>query len=465
MTIWKPDLTHANEPLYLAIASQLARDLERGALQPGTQLPTHRELARALRVNVGTITRAYAEAARRGLLEGEVGRGTFVRHPAARGFTSSPPADVPDDVVDFAFNLPAGGPTLDEHRAVLHEIADSQELASFVHGYHLAGLPRHREMGAQWLARFGVEAEAERVIVTGGAQHALAITLATCAQPGDVVLAESLTYTGLKSLARLLGLRLQPVALDEHGLLPDAFAAACRAGSVKALYLQPNSQNPTAVSLDAERRAEIVDTARRFNVALIEDDTYGFVKRAEHPPLAALAPERTWFLTSLTKSLSSGARVGYLVPPTLPADAMERAVATVTSVGWTTPPIAAELASRWIENGVAQRVVDERRAEARERQRIARRVLDLTATKSEDDACHLWLPLPEPWRASEFVARARLSGAAVTSAEAFVVGRGVAPHAVRVCLSTPPTRAQLERGLAALASVLAHGPTSVAALV
>jgi DNA-binding transcriptional MocR family regulator len=463
--MWKPDIRQTDEPLYLAIASQLARDVERGVVAPGAQLPTHRELARALRVNVGTITRAYAEASRRGLLEGEVGRGTFVRHPAARGFIASPPANVPDGVVDLAFNLPAGGPTLDEQRSVLREIAEQGELGSFFDGYHLAGLPRHREAGAAWLARFGVATQAERVIITGGAQHALAITLATCAQPGDVVLAEALTYTGVKSLARLLGLRVQPVGLDEHGLVPDAFEAACHGGSVRALYVQPNSQNPTGVTLDAQRRAQIVAIARQHGVALIEDDTYGFVRETEIEPLAALAPERTWFVTSLTKSLSPGPRVGLLVPPTHPADALERAIATVTSVGWTTPPVAAEIASRWILDGVAARVVAEKRAETSARQVLAQRALANVATPWEPGACHLWLPLPEPWRASEFVARVRLAGAAVTSAEAFVVGRGVAPHAVRVCIATPKTRAELERGLAALAGVLVHGPTAVAALV
>src|SRR5688572_24872410 len=250
MTTWTPDLTQADEPLYLVIAAALARDVESGKLAPGTRLPTHRELARALRVNVGTITRAYAEAARRGLVDGEVGRGSYVRHPAARGLGSAPPKTVPEGVVDLAFNLPAGGPSASERSTALVALARRADLDECFTGYHLQGLASHRAAGAQWIARTGIAADPERLLVTGGAQHALAVALATCAKPGDVILAEMLTYTGLKPLARLLGLRLHPVAIDDHGLVPEAFESACRGNSVKALFAQPTAQNPTAVTLD-----------------------------------------------------------------------------------------------------------------------------------------------------------------------------------------------------------------------
>ena len=458
MTSWKPVLSPSDEPMYVTIAGALARDIESGRIAAGARLPTHRELARSLSVNVGTITRAYAEAARRGLVDGEVGRGSFVRHPAARGFVSVPPVAIPDGVVDLAFNLPAGGPTHAERSAALRSLAARTDLDACFTGYHLAGLANHREAGARWLATAGVTTTAERVLVTGGAQHALAVALATAAQPGDAVLAEALTYTGLKSLARLLGLRLQPVAIDEHGLLPDAFDSACRANGVKALYVQSTSQNPTAVTLDAERRGALVAVARKYGVAIVEDDTYGFVGEGKLAPLAALAPERTYYLTSLAKSVSSGLRVGYLVPPTEPLGVLERAVASVMAIGWTAAPLTAELASLWIADGTAQRVAAEKRAEARERQKIARRVLAPLESSSEDTSCHLWLQLPDPWRANEFVARARRAGVAVTAAEAFVVGRGAAPHAVRLCVSTPATRGELEHALRALANVLRSAP-------
>ncbi len=465
MTSWKPDLARANDPLYLEIAAALGRDIDRGLLAPGVRLPTHRELARSLCVNVGTITRAYAEAARRGLIEGEVGRGSFVRHPGARALLSAPPAPVPGDIVDLAFNLPAGGPNDDERRAALTALAERDDLDDCFRGYHLGGLTRHREAGARWIERTGLHVGGERVLVTGGAQHALAIALATATQPGDVLLTEALTYPGIKSLARILGLRVHPVAQDEHGLVPDALEEACQGSEARALYCQPTSSNPTALSIDAPRRRAIATIARRRGLTILEDDTYGFVRTNETPPLAVLAPERTWFVTGVSKSLTSGPRVGYLALPNEPADIAERALASIMALGWTASPIAAELVSTWIENGVADRIVSEKRAEALARQDLARATLAPLTSPSERTSTHLWLPLPEPWRASDFVARARHAGVAVTAAEAFAVGRASAPHAVRICISTPQTREELARGLSALVSVLASSPTSAATFV
>ncbi len=465
MTSWKPDLSHAAESLYLEITAALARDVAAGILAPGTRLPTHRQLARSLSVNVGTVTRAYAEAARRGLIEGEVGRGSFVRAPAARPLLSPSHSPLPADVVDLAFNLPCGGPTAAERRAALRALSDRSDLDDCFHGYHLGGLPRHRVAGRKWIERSGLDAPEERVLVTGGAQHALAIALATCTQPGDVLLTEALTYPGIKSLARVLGLRLHPVAIDEHGIVPGAFEQACRGANVRALYCQPVSQNPTAASLPAERRRAIAASARRHRLAILEDDTYGFVRPNEAPPLAVLAPELTWFVTGLSKSLSSGMRTGYLVLPSDPGTSVERVHASIVALGWTSSPLAAELVTGWIESGVADRVAAEKRAEAGARQELARTILAPLVTPSDPSSCHLWLVLPEPWRASDFVARARQAGVAVTAAEAFAVGRANAPHAVRVCQSSPPTREQLARGLSALAAVLRAAPSSAISLV
>ena len=181
MTMWLPKLESRRGPVYRAIADALDEDVQNGALRAGMRLPPHRDLADHLGVTVTTITRAYAEAARRGLVDGEVGRGSFVRHPAARGFASVPPSEVPAGVIDLAFNLPSGGPTAAERSAALRALAARTDLDDCFNGYHLAGLPNHRDAGAKWLASAGVTASAERVLVTGGAQHALAVALAPVA--------------------------------------------------------------------------------------------------------------------------------------------------------------------------------------------------------------------------------------------------------------------------------------------
>src|SRR5207245_9794263 len=102
MTSWAPEIRQRRGPRYLAIAEALAEDAGAGRLRPGARLPTHRELAHRLGLTVGTVTRAYAEAARRNLISGEVGRGTFVRGRGARFATALGAIDADPVLIDLS---------------------------------------------------------------------------------------------------------------------------------------------------------------------------------------------------------------------------------------------------------------------------------------------------------------------------------------------------------------------------
>ena len=464
MTIWRPKALPQGRPRYLAIADCLALDVENGRLPPGERLPPQRELAQQLGVNVGTVTRAYAEARRRGLLDGEVGRGTFVRRQGTGGEFRSDEVGA-QATIDLAFNLPAGGPTAGQRRAALEHLARREDLGPCFEAYHIAGLYDHRAAGAAWLQRGGIEASAERVLVTGGAQHALAVSLASLTKEGDPVLAEAITYPGIKALAGLLNRRLQGVAIDELGIVPEAFDEACDRSGAKVLYCMPNMHNPTGTVLPEKRRQQIADIARRRDMTVIEDDTYGFLCETPPPPIAAFAPERTYHVSSLSKCLGPGLRVGYLLAPTEPAGIFDQLVNSSSAMTWMAAPLMGELASLWIRDGTVESVSRAKRAEARARQVIARRTLDCDGTVSDPGSCHLWLPLPEPWSARELARRALEANVAVTEPGPFVAAGPATPNCVRLCLSTPPGRAILERGVETLAGILAGKPDRQGALV
>src|SRR6266851_1552084 len=265
MTSWLPDLKRFTGPRYRAIAEALAADIRDGRLPAGTRLPTHRDLAWRLRVTVGTVSRAYAEAERRGLIGGEVGRGTFVREPAsARVLSFVRPEPERPDFIDLSFNYPIVGDEAPALAAVLALLAGSNDLARLLHYSPSAGRPADREAGAAWIARGGLETAAERIVLTNGGQHALATVLSTLMRAGD-------------TLANLLDLRLVGLAMDADGLLPDAFDSACRGGAIKALYTMPTLHNPTTAIMPEARRREIAEIARRYGVAIVEDDVYGFL--------------------------------------------------------------------------------------------------------------------------------------------------------------------------------------------
>ncbi|MEM7355840.1 MAG: PLP-dependent aminotransferase family protein [Acidobacteriota bacterium] len=448
-------------PIYLAIADAVGADVRAGRLQPGERLPTHRDLAKQLGVNVMTISRAYAEASRRGLTEGEVGRGTFVRRRERNATRFEPDDTTAERRVDFHFNLPAGDPSILNAAELLGELALDAPDRLLHTGYTTTGSAEHRAIGAEWLARSGVQADPARILVCGGAQHAMTITFASLAGPGDLVLTEELTYPGMKALASVLGLRLHGLAMDAEGIEPESFETACRRSNPKALYCMPTAQNPTGMVMGETRRREIAEIARHHGVALVEDDTYRYLCPEPPPPLATFAPELAYFLTGTSKNLTAGLRIGYLLAPddaSSPAALMARIEGNVAALTWMAAPLMAEITSRFIRSGQADEMVAWKRREAVARRRTFDRLLPDSGTPSHPGSSHLWLPLPRPWRGEEFVSQAARRGVAVTAAEAFVVGRASAPHAVRLCLGTPRRRQQVEEGLTTLRDMLAAAP-------
>jgi DNA-binding transcriptional MocR family regulator len=454
MTIWAPDLRQRRGPRYLAIAEALAEDAGAGRLRAGARLPTHRELADRLEVTVGTVTRAYAEAARRGLVSGEVGRGTFVRAPVR---LVPLPAGEPD-LVDLSANLPPSAPGQTEAGALaraLGRLARRKDLARLLAYPPDGGIREHRAAGAEWVRRSGLTAPLERVLVSSGSQHGMTAVFAALFGAGDVVATEALTYPGMKTLAGLLSLRLQGLALDQEGLRPDALAAACRARRPKALYCVPTLQNPTTAVMAEARRQEIAAIAREHGVLIVEDDVHGRLLDRRPRPLSTFAPEQSVYLTGTSKVLAPGLRVGFIVAPEA---LVPRIAAAIRGTTWMAAPLMAEIAARWIEDGTAETILGRKRREAAARQRLAVQALNGAEVRTHPDAYHLWLPLPKPWRSESFVEAARRRGVAVTAAAAFAVGRGAAPDAVRVCLGAARDRGELERGLRVLAGLLAAAP-------
>ncbi len=451
MTTWSPELEDT-KPRYRAIADALARDAASGRLKPGTRLPTHRDLAEHLGVTVGTVTRAYGEATRRGLISGEVGRGTFIRG------TSQAQVAVSDegDIVDLSVNHPPSGGL--ETTALLSEtlatLSGRSDLDRLLHYPPDGGLPEHRAAGAAWIAATGLVAGAETVVVSSGIQHGLTAVLAALLEPGDLLVSEALTYPGMKALAGLLHVRLQGLAMDEQGLRPDAFDAACRASRVKALYCVPTLHNPTTIVMPEARRREIAALARAHGVTIIEDDVHGPLHAAPPPPLSSFAPELSYFLRGTGKCLLPGLRIGFILAP---AARVARLCAAVRTTTWMAAPLMAEVVSGWLRDGTAQRLLERQRLEAAARQALATRAFPGRRVETHAHSHHLWLHLPEPWRSDGFAEQAARRGVRVTPSQTFVLGRGQAPHAVRVCLGAASDRARLERGLAVLTELL-DGP-------
>jgi len=462
MTMWQPHLA-GNGPIYLNLADAIEADVSRGALKPGDRLPTHRDLAERLGVTVGTVTRGYAEAARRGHVRGEVGRGTVVC-PGEAGAPWWGGDLAESDVVDLG--LVTGMYGLDpDLGAVLRALAarpDAQELLRYQPS---RGMARHREAGAAWCGRFGLDAEPSRVLVTAGGQHGLLVLLSTLFRPGDRVLAADLNYPGLMSSAALLGIRLVPVPCDAEGPSPEAAEELCAREPVRGLYLMAGPHNPTTACAGPGRMAALAGLARSRNLLVIEDGAYaltGTLADGGLPTLSALAPERSFFIARVSKMVAGGLRVAFVLSS---REQVERLALGITSTTWMASPLCAEIAAGWILDGTADAVMRRKRDEAARRNELARRVLAGQRFSAGRTGYFLWLELPEPWRASDFERAAALRGVTVIGSDAFAVGQAQPPAAARVSLCAARSREELERGLGVLAQLLREQPRPGRAIV
>jgi DNA-binding transcriptional MocR family regulator len=460
MTISPSDIDSPGRPRYLAIADAIASKVAAGELSPGERLPTHRDLAWRIGVTIGTVTRAYAELERRGLTIGEVGRGTFVRGPRAEDV--APRATAEDEgIIDLRFNYPPQSPAGGDFADMLRRLADDPNVDALLRYQPHLGRPDHRAAAARWIAKSGLTAPENRIAITLGAQHGIVTALAATTRAGDRVGAETFTHPGFLGAARMLGLRLEPIAGDEQGLIPDAVAEACRAG-VKAIYCIPTLQNPTATILPADRRQAIAEIVTRHGTMLIEDDLFAYFHVGAPPPITSLAPDHVIYVTSLSKTVASGLRIGYVVAPPRYLDGVLSAIRTTC---WMATPLTAEIATRWIQDGTADRTLDRLRADAATRLEIGRRRLAGYDFSAADGSLHIWLRLPDFWDSGEFVNEARRGGVAVAPDAAFRVGRPDGTNAVRVCLGPPETHALLETGLVRLAALLQTAPPPRPAIV
>jgi DNA-binding transcriptional MocR family regulator len=224
------------------------------------------------------------------------------------------------------------------------------------------------------------------------------------------VLTGELTYSGMKSLANFLHIRLRGLAMDDEGIRADALEAACATTDAKALYCMPTLQNPTAAVMSEHRRREIVSIAESYRLPIVEDDSYGFLVPRQTSLWSLGRGAKTYYLTGTSKSLAPGLRVGFLLSP---PDMVDRLAASISSTTLMAPSAMAEVVSQWIGDGTAVTVMDWKREELRARQKLAAATFACFDYRAHPASPHGWLVIPEPWNVRDFVAQARMRGIAL----------------------------------------------------
>ncbi|MDH0773159.1 PLP-dependent aminotransferase family protein [Delftia sp. WSY_9] len=451
---WLPRLAVQRGPRFLQIADALQAAVADGSLKPGDRLPPQRLLAAQLDVDLTTITRAYDEARRRHLLEGRGARGTYVAAPKVEWSSvldlsmNTPP---PPEGVDFDDMLKQG----------LSQVlmrADAQLLMT----YHLGGgSDSDRKAAAQWLEPMFGSLDDRQIVVCPGAQAAIAALILALTAPGDVILAEPASYPGLRAAAAQFGRRILAVQADRQGMVPEMLEQACREHRPALVYLNPTLQNPTAITMSEGRRKQLASVARRCQVRIVEDDPYWLLADAPPPPIAAFAPQQVYYISTLSKCLTPGLRVAFV----LMRDPHERQrfLVALRSFALMATPVTAALATQWILDGSAGQLMDGVRKEARLRHRMARDIL-AGRYSGAGDGLHVWLELPGYWTCAQLARAADSEGIAVTPAQAFATG-SESVNAIRISLGSIKDRGRLHAGLQRLSHLLARLPESFSAAV
>lgn len=454
MTAWQPEIADGGGPIYERLIGALQDDVRAGRLAPGDRLPPHRDLAHRLGLGVGTVSRAYVEAERRGLVSSHVGRGTFIADRAAADTVCDEPG-----LIDMAHNVPSTATARHEIGEALNRLRHRPGIAEAMGYAPPEGHAAIRRAGASWLQRrHGVaRASADRLIQTNGGQHALALAFAALARPGDTILCEAATYPGIRTLADHAGYALRGVAMDARGLDPEALARAARDTGAKVLTVLPTLQNPTTITLDAARRAEIVAVARAHALTIVEDEAYRVLADADAPDgFAALAPERTIMVAGLSKSVAPGLRLGFVLPPEGGEEdgLRDRLLRGIRALGYSPSSLGGLVFGQWEEDGIADRIADDGIAEATVRSALARDILGAAlAAPGAGRSLHLWMPMPLV-EAERLCARALRAGIALTPPDAPMVD-DAAPSGVRLCLGAVGSRAVLEGALRTIADLAA----------
>jgi len=446
-------------PIYMQIIQALIRDIERGRLPSGTYLPSSRELAQMVGVNRKTVVLAYEDLIAQGWLDSAGTRGTMVsaslRQPPDQYRDKAEPP-VSETAIHYRFAappkrplaLPSGlGLKLDEgapdgrlfpadllaraYRAAIQRAARNN---NFQYGDPRGSRALREGIATMLKSQRGLPVTSENICLTRGSQNGIFLAAQVLVRPGDTVIVEALTYEPAVAAFRALGANVVAVGLDEGGMDVEELERCCRRHAVRAVFVTPHHQFPTTVSLRPERRLRLLDLARQFGYAIIEDDYDHEFHFHSQPllPLAGYGPGHVVYLGSMSKLLLPALRIGYVAAPPPVIDAIAHRVSLTDGMGNTlTEDAAADL----IESGELRRHTRKvRQVYARRRKSFAaevdRTLGHVVDYRIPDGGLAFWLRFPGT-DLDRMEARAAKMGLRFAASRSFLT-RDDAPRGLRI---------------------------------
>lgn len=417
-------------PRYKALVDEFAKNIRQGTWSSGMRLPTHRVLAQDYGIALATATKVYAELEDMGLVIGETGRGTYVRDLHVPPGYWQTHDHARSGVLDLAFTYPQLPAQADALRHALRDLATGGDMHSLIAPQPAQGRQAERRLLAQYLKQRGLNAHAADVVIVNGAQQGLALTVMALLRPGDVVAVDALTYPGFIGLAQTHRLELVPIPMTPQGPNLSALERLLRERPVKAIFTMPTLHNPMGWVMGMAARTRLVALARKHKLLIIEDGSYAFLVEDAPTPLRELAPERTVYVSGLSKPMGGGVRFGYLVTPPQHLAALDQ---TLRALAISNSTLITALCGRWLEDGTVLRFEAEKRAHAAERQALAHKMLEGLHVIGNPNSYFAWVMLPTNVRADQLAGRLSQHNILVATSEAFATS-SVVPHAIRLSM-------------------------------
>ena len=459
--MWTPDLPTDGTPIFRQLFAALERAIADGVLEVGARLPPQRSLAEKLGVSVGTVTRAYEEADRQGLTVGHVGRGTYVA--GAQGADSP---RKPSEIIDLSMNCP---PMIAAERLLAEtwgKVRRRRDFLDVLTYSPIEGALHHRRLVASWLSRTArLEAPAPgRVVISAGCQAAMDLVMAHLCRHGDTILAEELTFSGIKAIAQQRGFKLAGVPMDNEGIVPEALAKVAKSTGATVLYTMPTLHNPTGRTMGITRRKEIIRVARKAGITIVEDDNYAVYadSSTNAVPLASLAPDICYYVSGFSKSIAPGLRTGFAVAP-------DESSSIGLSQGVRASCFAAQsmgllVAQQAIEDGAAEQIVKENRRLVRFRNAFLRNLLEGDDGNTISPwSPHVWIPLGES-ECERVEAKLLRDGVRVTPASVPRLAQA-RECGLRICVGAPRREEDFKRAASLLHRALLQTKTQEPAFV
>ncbi len=450
---WRPSLGETISPKYLALADLLEEDIRNGNLKPGTKLPPQRELADFLDLNLSTITRAFKICSMRGLISSAVGSGTFI----ASDVDADPMLLTTEEakVIEMGAILPNARSNERVLRCIQEIIVEDANLQSMQYALP-EGNHRQREAARKWLESSSIKVKEQHILFANGGQNAISVILAGVFQRGDTIGTNSVIYPGFKNAAKMMGIKVIPIAEEGMILTKEGIDYACKNANMKGMYIIPDYNNPTTHTMDIQERKMISNAAKEHQLIIIEDAINSHLNENILPAVAAFAPECVIHIASLSKIFSPGLRLAYLA---VPCNYREKLLNALYCFNISASMLMLEVATRLIESGEGDRLARERRHAVVVRNQMMNTILE-GVTIYGDEYCNFrWLILPKEFTGKSFELCAKSSGVQVFSAQRFAVGSALVPRAVRIAIPSAQTDQEFERGLYILKSLFIEDDT------